>query len=112
MSGHDPYWKPGRLGTRGSHEGTCYMFFDSVDVRFDTITCIYVLNVVPENMQKRIIRHIRFLLKPNGVAYIAVRRDLPRAGRKGRSVEQRYVELDFPVYSETSTYAIYQVPPA
>ena len=43
---------------------------------FDEIFSIYVLNVVPQNEGRKILREIYSLLKPKGTAIIAVRRDI------------------------------------
>jgi ATP adenylyltransferase len=51
-----------------------------VEGKFDTIICIYVLNVLQPHAQSEVIMEISHLLKPDGVAYFAVRRDLKREG--------------------------------
>ncbi len=44
--------------------------------KYDTITCIYVLNTLGEAVERRkVLESIQALLNDNGVAYIAVRRD-------------------------------------
>jgi hypothetical protein len=90
MAGYDPHWRP--MMPVG---------------KFDTITCVYVLNVVPEAVQHQILKMITTLLKPGGKAFVAVRRDLPRAGRAGRGTTQRYVTLKWPSVRRTSGYEIY-----
>jgi hypothetical protein len=60
---------------------------------YDTITCHYVLNVVPEASD--ILKDIRSLLIPGGKAYVTVRRDLTRDTNT-----QRIVRLDLPVLVE------------
>jgi SAM-dependent methyltransferase len=89
---YDPNWRP-----------RC------VSGTYDTVTCIYVLNVVTGAVAADIILKVRRLLAPGGTAYIAVRRDIPRAGRKGRGCYQRYVTLDAPaiLLKETSSFAVY-----
>ena len=90
MECYDPHWQPRRpVG------------------KFDTITCVYVLNVVTEPTQKKILAEIKSLLSPGGTAYFAVRRDLPRTGRSGRGVYQRYVLLGLPSIRRTSGHEIY-----
>jgi len=71
--------------------------------KFDTIICNYVLNVVPEREQAWIIHDIETRLTPDGVAYLAVRRDL-----KGHEPTQRIVRLQLPVVAETSGFCIYE----
>lgn len=48
--------------------------------KFDTILCIYVLNVLLPEVQADVLMNISALLKPNGKAYFAVRRDLQYEG--------------------------------
>jgi len=94
MEGYDPHWRPAKP--------TGF---------YDTIACTYVINVVDEKTQDHILWDIYQLLDPHGTAYIAVRRDLPLAGRKGRGTDcwQRYVILQppFQSISKTSTREIY-----
>ena len=61
--GYDPYFNPQR--PKG---------------KFDTIICIYVLNVLETEQQSDVIMRVSCLLNPEGVAYFAVRRDLRREG--------------------------------
>lgn len=58
--------------------------------QYDTIICNYVLNVVSEDEELEILRDIQRLLKPNGRAYISVRRDKFTEGATGRQTYQRY----------------------
>lgn len=71
------------------------------------IICQYVLNVVSEYWQRKILKDIRSILGLMGQAFITVRRDLPREGRPGRDCFQRYVELNLPILHKTSWYCIY-----
>ncbi|MEE0084639.1 MAG: bifunctional class I SAM-dependent methyltransferase/HIT family protein [Paludibacteraceae bacterium] len=48
--------------------------------RFDTIICNYVLNVLEQEEQAEVLMAVSELLKPDGVAYFAVRRDLKSEG--------------------------------
>lgn len=61
--GYDPYYAP-----------------EMPEGKFDTITCTYVLNVLEPERQADVIMRVSYLLKPEGVAYFAVRRDLKREG--------------------------------
>ena len=72
--------------------------------KFDTIICHYVLNVVPVGVQNGIIRDIEQRLKPNGFAYLTVRRDLT-----GHEPTQRIVKLNLPVITENNGYCIYEI---
>ncbi|MEX0965685.1 MAG: bifunctional class I SAM-dependent methyltransferase/HIT family protein [Bacteroidia bacterium] len=49
-------------------------------VKFDTIICHYVLNVVEPKEQSQILMQISELLKPTGRAYLTVRRDIRHEG--------------------------------
>jgi len=75
---------------------------------YDTITCVYVLNVVDKKEQEEILKSIRNLLSPNGVAYIAVRRDMKEDYKTALSV-QRIVKLPYPVVQEEAGHCIYMM---
>ena len=76
---------------------------------FDTITCTYVLNVVPPEDVPNILKTIHDLLAPGGTAYVTVRRDLSSKAQKGRGTTQRNVTLDLPILKETRGYCTYIV---
>ena len=63
ISGYDPYYFP--------HFPT---------QKFDTVICFYVLNVLLPEEQAQVLMNVSALLKPNGKAYFAVRRDLQHEG--------------------------------
>lgn len=92
MEGYDPEYKP-----------------TQPTGKFDTIVSVYVLNVVNVTMGVYILKAIRSLLKADGIAYVVVRRDLPKEGKEGRGTFQRYVELDLPSIRKVSSYEIYEV---
>ena len=48
--------------------------------KFDTVICFYVLNVLLAEEQAQVLMNVSALLKPNGKAYFAVRRDLQYEG--------------------------------
>lgn len=48
--------------------------------KFDTILCFYVLNVLLPEEQAEVLMNVSNLLKPNGKAYFAVRRDIQYEG--------------------------------
>jgi 2-polyprenyl-3-methyl-5-hydroxy-6-metoxy-1,4-benzoquinol methylase len=75
--------------------------------RFDTILCTYVLNVVAHEEEEEIIRRMEGLLRPGGVAYITVRRDVGKGWVSASGSTQRRVELDLPVTRKCSKYCIY-----
>lgn len=57
--------------------------------RFDTIICFYVLNVLMQEEQTNVLMEISQLLKPNGKAYFAVRRDLKNEGFRTHKIHQK-----------------------
>ncbi len=57
--------------------------------KFDTIICFYVLNVLFRNEQEKIIIEISQLLKPEGKAYFAVRRDIKKEGFRIHYVHEK-----------------------
>ena len=57
--------------------------------KFDTIICVYVLNVLEPYAQADVMMMVSNLLKPNGVAYYAVRRDLKEEGFRLHAIHKR-----------------------
>jgi len=57
--------------------------------KFDTIICFYVLNVLLPEEQASVLMEVSRLLKPNGKAYFAVRRDLQHEGFRMHKVHQK-----------------------
>lgn len=76
--------------------------------QYDTIVCNYVLNVVPPDIQKWIVSQIKGLLKPNGIAYISVRRDI-KEDYKTKETEQYVVRLDCVSVVKNSNFEMYQI---
>ena len=62
-AGYDPYYSP------TYPEG-----------KFDTILCLYVLNILLPEEQAHVLMAISEMLKPSGTAYFAVRRDIKHNG--------------------------------
>jgi len=91
--GEDAAW----LRSRGLKVTEYDPNFEGVDTlpsgTYATVLCIYVLNVLPKAEEERTLRQVRARLRPNGVAYVAVRSDVTRAGRTSRGY-QRPVRLD------------------
>lgn len=60
--------------------------------RYDTILCHYVLNVLEPEAQAEVLMAVSELLKPTGVAYFTVRRDLKSEGFRMHAIykEQTY----------------------
>lgn len=81
--------------------------------KFDTIFCFYVLNVLFRDKQEDVIREISQLLKPGGIAYFAVRRDLKNEGFREHYVHKKYtyqcvVKLPFKSLYQDERREIYQ----
>lgn len=57
--------------------------------KFDTIICSYVLNVLLPEEQAEVLMSVSELLKPEGKAYFAVRRDLKRTGFRTHFVHKK-----------------------
>ena len=57
--------------------------------KYDTIICFYVLNVLMQEEQSDVIMEISSLLKPNGKAYFAVRRDNTFEGFRMHKIHQK-----------------------
>jgi hypothetical protein len=75
-----------------------------------SITCLYVLNVIKTKKERKdVIKKLKQYLKPGGVAYIAVRRDIKKEGKTSIGTYQYNVELNLPVVRETKGFAIYEV---
>lgn len=66
-----------------------YYFSEYPQQKFDTICCFYVLNVLLRETQESVIMSISQLLKPNGKAYFAVRRDLKKEGFRKHYVHHK-----------------------
>jgi ATP adenylyltransferase len=83
VSGYDPHYAP-----------------DPPQEKFDTILCLYVLNVLLPEEQAHVLMAVSELLAPTGRAYFAVRRDIQRDGfrthvKHGVSVYQCNVKLPY-----------------
>jgi SAM-dependent methyltransferase len=76
--------------------------------KYDVIVCVYVLCTLPDEAHDGILAHIQTLLKKNGIAYIAVRRD-------GTCLYNRkplgFTYLDLPILEENSQFCIYELEP-
>ena len=57
--------------------------------RFDTIICLYVLNVLLPEEQATVLMELSQLIKPTGSVYIAVRRDLQFEGFRTHKLHQK-----------------------
>lgn len=66
-----------------------YYFPQFPEGRFDTILCFYVLNVLLPEQQAAVLMDVSALLKPDGKAYYAVRRDLHYEGFRIHKLHQK-----------------------
>ncbi|BAQ66373.1 bifunctional class I SAM-dependent methyltransferase/HIT family protein [Geminocystis sp. NIES-3709] len=66
-----------------------YYFPTYPQEKFDTICCFYVLNVLFKESQEEVIMAISQLLKPEGKAYFAVRRDLKTEGFRKHYIHKK-----------------------
>lgn len=57
--------------------------------KFDTILCFYVLNVLLPEEQAAVLMNVSNLLKPNGKAYFAVRRDIQYEGFRNHKIHNK-----------------------
>jgi len=81
---------------------------------YDTITCIYVLNVLEEPCMEtwmEVIDKMRQHLKEDGCIYVAVRRGLEKTGKTSIGTYQWDVDLseEFDTIVENARYAIYAI---
>ena len=57
--------------------------------KFETILCFYVLNVFLPEEQAEVLMNVSLLLKPNGKAYFAVRRDIQYEGFRIHKIHKK-----------------------
>ena len=57
--------------------------------KFDTIICLYVLNVLQKEEQTEVLLKVSQLLNPAGIAYFAVRRDVKFEGFRTHKIHQK-----------------------
>lgn len=58
--------------------------------KFNTIICVYVLNVLEPYAQAEVMWEISNLLAPGGTVYYAVRRDLKEEGFRWHAIHKQY----------------------
>ncbi len=91
-----------------------YYFPEKPETKFDTIICIYVLNVLLPEEQSQVLMDVSYLLKPGGKAYFAVRRDIKKEGFRQHYIHQKptyqcIVKLPFKsIKLEQNYYEIYE----
>jgi diadenosine tetraphosphate (Ap4A) HIT family hydrolase len=66
-----------------------FYFPDFPKKKFDTIICFYVLNVLLPEEQTSVLMQVSQLLKPDGKAYFAVRRDIKYEGYRTHKIHQK-----------------------
>jgi diadenosine tetraphosphate (Ap4A) HIT family hydrolase len=66
-----------------------FYFPDFPTEKFDTILCFYVLNVLLPEEQAEVLMNVSSLLKPNGKAYFAVRRDIQYEGFRIHKIHKK-----------------------
>jgi len=81
--------------------------------KFDTIICIYVLNVLLMEEQTGVLMDLSQLLKPTGKAYFAVRRDIKYEGFRihklhGKPTYQCQVKLNYKSIFKNDSFEIYE----
>jgi ATP adenylyltransferase len=96
VSGYDPHYAP-----------------DPPRGKFDTILCLYILNVLLPEEQAHVLMAVSELLAPTGRAYFAVRRDIQRDGfrnhvKHGVNVYQCNVKLPYQSILRTEHCEIYE----
>ena len=83
------------------------------DGQFDTVLCIYVLNVLEPYAQAEVMMDVTNLLSANGKAYFAVRRDLTETGFRLHAVYREYtyqcnVILPFTSLTSNKSFELYE----
>jgi len=77
--------------------------------KFDTIFCIYVLNVIPDvDEREAVLSSIRRKLKKISFAYVVVRAKVKEGWTK-RGTWQGNIYLDLPLLTSNSNFRIYEV---
>ncbi len=66
-----------------------FYFKNYPNKKFDTIICFYVLNVLLPEEQVDVLMNVSALLKPNGKAFFAVRRDIVNEGFRVHKLYQK-----------------------
>ena len=77
---------------------------------YQTIVCINVLNAIIRKRRAEALRDIQSLLAEDGVAYLAVARNIPVSGKMcDMKRAQHYVQLNLPLVHEDKRFAIYSL---
>ena len=84
---------------------------------YKTITCNYVLNVIPHEQRETTIRKMIELLELGGIIYLSVRNDIKGGQQEGRGCTQYNVTIptskhyNFKQLKKTSSYRLYFITP-
>lgn len=80
---------------------------------FNTIICIYVMNVLEKHDQRALLSDIETRLVDGGHAYFAVRRDIRKEGWREHSFNrytyQENAKMDLPIIFQTHKFVIYDL---
>jgi hypothetical protein len=83
---------------------------ETLEGKYDTITCNHVLNMLTHKNRKQTICKIRELLTPDGNAFLIVPRNIPKIGKIAlRKRIQNYVVLTLPSIYSDQKLEIYQM---
>jgi SAM-dependent methyltransferase len=90
-----------------------YYFPTIPNKRYDTILCLYVLNVLQPEEQATVLMELSQLVKPTGRVYIAVRRDIQFEGFRTHKIHQKKtyqcnVVLNYKSISKNENCEIYE----
>ena len=85
-----------------------HYFPDQPERLYDVITCIYVLNVLDDKDYASVISSMRKLLKPKGVMFVVVRRDVTDGYTK-KGTYQHNVYLEEEIFHEVPHYCMYRI---
>jgi len=102
-----------RLHTKGYDiEGWDPVYFKrEIDRKFNTITCIYVLNVIRlEEDRQEILDKMEDMLVEGGIIYLVVRRDIETDGFTARGNWQSNLYLDLEsIHERKKKFQIYKI---
>lgn len=86
-----------------------HFFKDKPKGTFDTIWCVYVLNVIEsEKVRQEVVSDVVSMLSATGTAFFAVRTDVKNlVGKTSIGTWQGLVQLNLPLLFRNSSFAIY-----
>ena len=77
--------------------------------KFDTVTCIYVLNTLSGNVRESALKDAMSFVRKGGRLFVAVRRDVEKEGTTASGSEQYDVRLCLPsVMQKVGKFEIYE----